>query len=112
MDLDRNLREFSRRFSLTTSSSSQFDDAWGRRLIVSIDDLEVPFISRGDLVANRRATKRPQDIADVARLTQTDWARRSTCRSRQFGGAIRLLLRHAASCDSVTLLGEGDDSVP
>ena len=54
---------------LTSVEGVEFDDAWSRRVIVAIDDLEVPFISRDDLLANKRAAGRPQDIADVARLT-------------------------------------------
>jgi len=29
----------------------------------------VPFIGRDDLIVNKRATGRPQDVADVLRLT-------------------------------------------
>jgi hypothetical protein len=31
----------------------------------------VPFIGREDLIANKRATGRPQDVADVLRLTDS-----------------------------------------
>jgi hypothetical protein len=54
---------------LTSIEGVEFDDAWSRRVIVAIDDLDVPFIGRDDLVANKRAAGMPQDIADVARLT-------------------------------------------
>ena len=54
---------------LTSIEGVEFDDAWSRRVIVFIDDLAVPFIGREDLLANKRAAGRPQDIADVARLT-------------------------------------------
>ena len=54
---------------LTSIDGVSFEAAWPRRLIVSIDGLDVPFISRDDLIANKRAADRPQDRADVARLT-------------------------------------------
>ncbi|HVB19305.1 MAG TPA: DUF6036 family nucleotidyltransferase [Acidimicrobiales bacterium] len=54
---------------LTSIEGVEFDNAWSRRVIVSIDDLAVPFIGREDLLANKRAAGRPQDIADVARLS-------------------------------------------
>lgn len=54
---------------LTSIEGVEFVDAWSHRVIVAIDNLEVPFISRDDLLANKRAAGRPQDIADVARLT-------------------------------------------
>ncbi len=54
---------------LTSIEGVEFDDAWSHRVIVAIDNLEVPFIGRDDLLANKRAAGRPQDIADVARLT-------------------------------------------
>jgi glycine cleavage system aminomethyltransferase T len=57
---------------LTAIEGVEFDDAWSRRLIVAVDDLEVPFIGRDDLLANKRAAGRPQDIADVARLTEQE----------------------------------------
>jgi hypothetical protein len=58
-----------RRDILTSIEGVEFDGAWSRRLIVSLDQMEVPFIGRDDLLANKRAARRPQDIADVERLT-------------------------------------------
>jgi glycine cleavage system aminomethyltransferase T len=57
---------------LTSIEGVEFDDAWSRRVIVKVDDLAVPFIGREDLLANKRAAGRPQDIADVARLTESE----------------------------------------
>lgn len=57
---------------LTSIEGVEFDDAWPRRVIVAIDDLEVPFIGREDLLTNKRAAGRPQDVADVARLTEQE----------------------------------------
>jgi hypothetical protein len=57
---------------LTSIEGVEFDDAWSSRVIVAIDNLEVPFIGRVDLLANKRAAGKPQDIADVARLTEDE----------------------------------------
>ncbi|MFO0675859.1 MAG: hypothetical protein U0169_04955 [Polyangiaceae bacterium] len=40
--------------------------------VVRIGDLDVPVISRADLLANKRASGRPQDLADVAVLEKMD----------------------------------------
>lgn len=53
---------------LTAIDGVSFDEAWPRRLVLSIDGCDVPFIGRDDLIANKRAADRPQDRADVARL--------------------------------------------
>jgi hypothetical protein len=53
---------------LTSIDGVDFEAAWPERVLVSVDGLEVPVISRRHLVANKRATGRPQDLADIARL--------------------------------------------
>lgn len=53
---------------LTSIDGVAFDEAWPERVAVPIDGLEVPVISRRHLIANKRATGRPQDLADIARL--------------------------------------------
>ena len=53
---------------LTSIDGVKFNDAWDRRVIVSVAHLEIPFISREDLIVNKRTVGRPQDIADVERL--------------------------------------------
>ena len=57
---------------LTSIDGIEFNAAWEDRLMVNLDGIEVPFISRTDLVLNKRAVGRPQDIADVKRLTNED----------------------------------------
>jgi hypothetical protein len=58
-----------RRIDLLTSISAvNFEDAWPRRLDVEIEGDIVGFIGRDDLIVNKRAVGRPQDLADVARL--------------------------------------------
>jgi hypothetical protein len=44
------------------------DAALARAVHASLDDLMVPVIALDDLVANKRAAGRPQDLADVALL--------------------------------------------
>ena len=58
---------------LTSVDGVEFEEAWNRRILVEVDNLSVPFISRDDLIANKKAAGRPQDIADVQRLTQSIW---------------------------------------
>jgi len=57
---------------LTDVDGVSFESAWDRRVEVDIGGRPVPFIGRADLIANKRASGRPQDIADVARLTAHD----------------------------------------
>jgi hypothetical protein len=47
-------------------------DAWEKRIMVSLNGMNVPFIGRDDLITNKKAAGRPQDIADVYRLTSED----------------------------------------
>lgn len=54
---------------LTQISGVDFDSAWTRRVEVILGGVVVPFIGREDLIASKRATGRPQDVADVLRLT-------------------------------------------
>lgn len=55
---------------LTTIDGVQFEQAWARRVEVEIGGLLIPFIGRDDLIANKIAVGRPQDVADVRRLTE------------------------------------------
>jgi hypothetical protein len=43
-------------------------EAWERRVEGSLDGVPVCFISKADLLANKRAVGRPEDLADIARL--------------------------------------------
>ncbi|MFM8867019.1 MAG: DUF6036 family nucleotidyltransferase [Ilumatobacteraceae bacterium] len=53
---------------LTSVDGLDFEQSWTNRVIVQIDNLDVPFISREDLIKNKRMVGRPQDLADVDRL--------------------------------------------
>lgn len=54
---------------LTRIDGVKFAEAYARRLTVRLEGLEVPVISREDLIANKRASGRPQDLADIERLS-------------------------------------------
>jgi hypothetical protein len=49
-----------------------FGEAWPRRMEVDFDGLLVPFISRQDLIAAKRASGRPQDLLDAEQLTRSE----------------------------------------
>lgn len=53
---------------LTSVSGVTFDEAWPRRTTVALAGLEVGVIGREDLIRNKRATGRAQDLLDAARL--------------------------------------------
>jgi hypothetical protein len=57
---------------LTSIDGVEFDHAWEKRIMVSLNGMNVPFIGRDDLITNKKAAGRPQDIADVYRLTSED----------------------------------------
>ena len=46
-------------------SGREFEDCYARRVFGPLCGLNVPFISVPDLVANKRASARPKDLADV-----------------------------------------------
>ncbi|WP_437302713.1 hypothetical protein [Sorangium sp. So ce388] len=54
---------------LTHTSGLRFEEAWPNRVEVAIaPDLLCPFLGLADLLRNKRAAGRPQDLADVAAL--------------------------------------------
>ena len=53
---------------LTAIDGIEFDQAWPERAEVSLEGLTRPLIGRADLIRNKKAAGRPQDLADVARL--------------------------------------------
>jgi predicted nucleotidyltransferase len=54
---------------LTRIDGVTFQGAYARRSTIRIEGIDVPVISREDLIANKRASGRAQDLADVERLT-------------------------------------------
>jgi hypothetical protein len=53
---------------MTSIDGVGFESAWRERVMMGVEGIEVPTISRDNLIANKIATGRPQDLADVARL--------------------------------------------
>jgi hypothetical protein len=50
---------------LTGISGVAFDDAWKHRLTLEIEGVTVPVLGRAEFIANKRATGRPKDLADI-----------------------------------------------
>src|SRR5262249_40141163 len=50
----------------------RFPKAWSRRVATDFDGVPGHVISRADLVANKRAVGRPQDLVDLANLVASD----------------------------------------
>jgi hypothetical protein len=60
---------------LTKIEGVRFEDAWPRRIETSFGSLTCGVIGRDDLLANKRAAGRPQDLADVAALERLEKAK-------------------------------------
>jgi predicted nucleotidyltransferase len=56
---------------LTSIDGVDFDEAWLERHQAEVGGLKVSMLSRRHLIVNKRATGRPQDLADVARLEES-----------------------------------------
>ena len=55
---------------LTSISGVEFESAWRNRISITIETLEVPVLGKDDLIQNKKAAGRPQDLADVHQLTK------------------------------------------
>lgn len=55
---------------LTTIDGVTFAEAWAERVTSTVDGVTFQMISKHHLLINKRATGRPQDLADVARLEE------------------------------------------
>lgn len=53
---------------LTGISGITWEEAWASRVPVSLDGLAIHAIGKEELIRNKQATGRPQDLADLARL--------------------------------------------
>jgi len=53
---------------ITNISGVKFEQAYANKTTISIEGIEVPVISLKDLIANKRASARTQDLADVEKL--------------------------------------------
>ena len=54
---------------ITSISGVEFENAWANRWVIDVEGLKVPFIGRDDLLKNKCATGRPNDLLDVDYLT-------------------------------------------
>ncbi|MEI8094593.1 MAG: hypothetical protein WCG80_10290 [Spirochaetales bacterium] len=55
---------------LTDIDGVSFRECWARRVEIPVDGLVLPTIHLDDLIANKRASGRLQDLADVEKLTR------------------------------------------
>jgi hypothetical protein len=55
---------------MTSIDGVQFSDAWTGRLTASVEDLEMHFLGLDHLRANKVASERPKDLADVALIDE------------------------------------------
>jgi len=53
---------------ITRISGIKFEHAYANRAAIEIEGLQIPVISLDDLIVNKRASGRLQDLADVERL--------------------------------------------
>jgi len=53
---------------LTQITAVDFAEASADRIVISLENLQIPVIGRIHLIQNKKAVGRPQDKADVARL--------------------------------------------
>lgn len=53
---------------LTSIDGVEWGEAWLRRLGLEIEGIRFPVIGREEMIRNKRACGRPQDLADVERL--------------------------------------------
>ena len=56
--------------TFTQADGVEFEDAWRERIACVVEQVAFHVLSRHHLLANKRATGRPQDLADVARLEE------------------------------------------
>ena len=69
---------------ITRISGVDFDDAWPSRIQATIDDLELSFLGREDLLQNKLASARTKDLADIELLKeQSDPKQAPTARTRR-----------------------------
>jgi hypothetical protein len=56
---------------ITSIDGVEFEEAWANRIEVSIDGLTIPVLGRKELIQNKSAAGRPQDLADLALLEES-----------------------------------------
>ncbi len=68
---------------LSSIVSVKFSSAWKRRTEITIGGMSVPFIGREDLLANKRAAGRPQDLKDVETIERFSSPKRTSSHGKQ-----------------------------
>ncbi len=53
---------------LTSIDGLGFEEAWQHRIVLEVGGSPLPFLSREDLITNKRASGRPQDLVDADAL--------------------------------------------
>jgi len=53
---------------LTSIAALEFDEAWEHRKVVEVEGLQIPVLSREDLLKNKKALRREKDLGDIAWL--------------------------------------------
>ena len=54
---------------LSSIGEMSFEQVWQNRVETIVDGLLIPFISKGDLIANKRQVGRLRDLADAEELS-------------------------------------------
>jgi hypothetical protein len=57
---------------LTEIPGVTFDEAWDSRIYVTVDEVSLPIIGKTELIKNKRAVGRLQDLADAEELEKLD----------------------------------------
>jgi hypothetical protein len=57
---------------ITSIDGITFDEAWKNRIESTYAGVSVAYIAKNDLITNKRASARPQDLADVSHLERED----------------------------------------
>jgi len=57
---------------MTTIDGVTFEEAWAGRLVADFGPFEVGFLGRAQLIATKRASGRPKDLADLALLAEAE----------------------------------------
>ncbi len=55
---------------INEASGIQFEECYQNREVVNVEGVEISLISRADLIKNKRASGRSQDMADVDKLSK------------------------------------------
>jgi len=57
---------------LTDIPGVTFDEAWSSRIYVTLDEVSLPIIGKAELIKNKRAVGRLQDLADAEELEKIE----------------------------------------